>query len=97
MSLIQSNSWTAAGKLPNPGKNFCLQFAAVNDFNRQRDENGISYARNAMILCGMALNTNGKWGEEQFQRELQNIINKYRSEFENPEQYLDVFNLFFYL
>ena len=30
----------------------------TDGFNRQRDDDGITYARNAMILCGLALNTN---------------------------------------
>lgn len=87
LSLIQSSKWTSAGKLPNPGKNFFLRLAAdaVNDVNKQRDADGLSFARKAMIMCGLALNTSGVWEERQLKPELQNIINKHRHEFEHPD------------
>lgn len=87
LSLLRNNAWTEGGRLPNPGKAFFLRLAAasVADVNAQRDENGISYARKAMIICGLALNTNGRWEERQLKPELQNIINKHRALFENPD------------
>ena len=45
-------------KIINPGKRFFLKLAAncVRDVNRQRTSEGITYARKAMIRCGMSLN-----------------------------------------
>lgn len=40
---------------------FGLVKKAVHRVNWQRDENGISYARKAMIVCGLRLSTNGLW------------------------------------
>lgn len=46
------------------GRHFLsLAADAVADVNAQRDENGIPYARKAMIIFGMSLNTNGRWEE----------------------------------
>ena len=86
-SLLRNNSWTKGGRLSNPGKAFFLRIAAeaVAVINSQRDENGLTYARKAMIMCGMALNTNGKWEETQLKPELQHIINKHHDLFENPD------------
>ena len=84
---INANAWNRSGLLPNPGNAYFLRLAAdvVRDVNDQRDENGITYARKAMILCGMSLNTNGIWEIGQLKPELQNIIRKHRAEFDNPE------------
>ena len=87
LSLIQSGAWTKSGRLPNPGKSFFLRLAAdsVSDVIKQRDQHGIFYARKAMILCRMALNTNGRWEVGQLKLVLQNIVMKHRAEFDNPE------------
>ena len=47
LGLIKSKALTEAGKLPNPGKLYFLRMEAnsINDVNRQRDENGLTYAR----------------------------------------------------
>lgn len=85
MSLIQSNEWKdGSGKLKNPGKRFFLKLAAqaVRDVNMQKDENGLTYARKAMIRTGLALNVNGIWEESQLFPKLQEIIKKHRSHFE---------------
>ncbi|KAL3695584.1 hypothetical protein R1sor_009660 [Riccia sorocarpa] len=90
MELIKNSEWQGdgtrgtSGALKNPGKRYFLQLAAdsVADVNSQRDANGISYARKAMIRCGLSLNINGRWEECQLQPELQNIIHKYRDQFE---------------
>lgn len=86
LSLIQANAWTEGGKLSNPGKSF-LKMAAdvIRDVNNLRDKDGITYARKAMILCGLSLNVNGHWEEGQLKPELQNIINKHRADFEAPD------------
>lgn len=86
MELIRRGEWKdSSGKVANPGKTFFLRLAAdsVRQVNNQRDAEGISYARKAMIITGMALNTNGQWEESQLTPALQNIINKHRGEFDN--------------
>ena len=51
----------ASGNLKTPGKQFFLKLAsdAVRDVNGQRDRNGLSYARKAMIRTGNSMNVNG--------------------------------------
>ena len=58
---------------------------AVCDVNAMRDKDGLSYARKAMIMCGMALNTNGLWEVSQLKPSLQNIVRKHRAIFDNPD------------
>ena len=84
---MQEKGWSKGGRLPNPGKSIFLRLAsdAINDVNKERDENGLTNARKAMVPCGMALNSTGRWEEEQLKPELQNIVGKYRYEFENPD------------
>lgn len=55
---------------------------AVDDVNKQKDNEGISYARKAMLLYGMALNTEGVWKEEQLSLQLQGLVAQYRGHFE---------------
>ena len=67
--LIQQNAWQNAPradgqwsrKLTNPGKWFFLQLAAdsVKDVNQEVDCDNISYARKAMLCCGLALGLDG--------------------------------------
>ena len=62
MDMIKEGKWNdQSGCLLNPGKGFFLGLAAdaVRDVNRQRDADGLTDGRKAMILTGMALNTNG--------------------------------------
>ncbi len=54
----------------------------VRAVNGQKDKNGLSYARKAMIQCGLALGVNGIWEVTQLKPELQQIIRKYRNHFE---------------
>ena len=64
MENINEGSWkNKSGRIANPGKTFFLRLAslAVQDVNKQRDGLGLSYPRKAMIMIGMALNTNGRW------------------------------------
>jgi hypothetical protein len=92
MELIDENAWSNAsrkgsagsGKLRNPGKKFFLRLAAdaVRDVNLQRDSNGLTYARKAMIRCGLARDVTGFWREQQLTPQLQTIINNHRSYFE---------------
>ena len=73
-----------SGKLKNPGKLFFLRLAAqsVRKVNSMRDRDGLTYARKAMIRCGLSKNLNGLWEITQLFPKLQNIIKKYRSHFE---------------
>ena len=74
-----------SGKLKNPGKRYFLELAqrAVAEVNSQRDENGMSYARKAMIKCGLSKEPlSGEWKETQLFEHLQVIIHKHREYFE---------------
>lgn len=90
ISLRKYGTWSDSGKLPNPGKCFFLQLAtnAVREVNLQGDENGISYARKAMIRCGMSLNLNGNWEVPQLFPKLQNIVRKYRNHSDGEPVYV---------
>ena len=72
------------GALPNPGKIYFLKLAAdaVRDVNRIRDDEGLTYARKAMIRCGFAKQANGLWEVRQLFPHLQNIIEKHRECFD---------------
>jgi len=63
---------------------FFLKFAAavVRDVNGMRDSDGLTYARKAMIRCGMALDLNGQWRVSQLFPHFQNIIAKHKEYFE---------------
>ena len=47
-----------------------------------RDENGITYARMALIMCDLALNTNSLWEEQQLTPKLQSILRRHRQHFD---------------
>ena len=95
IELIQQNAWQNApradgqwsGKLTNSRKRFFLQLAAdiVEDVNREVDCDNISYARKAMIRCGLALGLDGSWNEGQLFPHLQDIIAKHLQYFEGQE------------
>ncbi|EGZ27547.1 hypothetical protein PHYSODRAFT_466960 [Phytophthora sojae] len=92
LSLIKENCWqnkvrkdgSWSGKLQNPGKKFFLQLAvdAVRDVNHQKDKNVMSYARKAMIRCGLSLGIDGTWSVAQLYPHLQEIVAKHRTHFE---------------
>ena len=90
LKAIEEGKWNdkknprGSGNIINPGKRFFLKLAAncVRDVNRQRTSEGITYARKAMIRCGMSLNLNGNWEEDQVSNELQEIVAKYRNHFD---------------
>lgn len=92
MELIKENGWqnkvrkdgSWSGKLQNPGKMFFLQLAsdAVKAVNLQRDKNGMSYARKAMMRCGLSLGIDGTWSVSQLYPHLQDIIKKHEAHFE---------------
>lgn len=72
-----------SGCLVNPGKAFFLRIsdAVVRDVSEKRDKDGVLLVRKAMISCGMALNLNGLWEEQYISPEFQEIIAKYRDNF----------------
>lgn len=85
MGLIKANKWKdSCGKLHNPGKTYFIKLAArcIREVNSQRDAYGLTYARKAMIMTGMGLNTNGLWEVAQLTPELQAIVKKHSSVFD---------------
>lgn len=88
LHLARANVWTEGSCLPNSGKAIFLRLVtqSVADANAQGDKNGLTYPFEAMILCGMTLNTNDKWEECQLDPELQNIIKKHWQLFKNPDE-----------
>ncbi|CAK9855847.1 unnamed protein product [Sphagnum jensenii] len=54
----------------------------VRRINEQHDQTGLTYARKAMIRCGLSLDITGEWHEKQLNRDLQIIIEKHRQHFE---------------
>lgn len=50
--------------------------------NNQHDQNGISYARRAMIMKLLSLNLNGSWSEGKLTDELQSLFAQLRNNFE---------------
>ena len=88
VGLMSRGEWMgskegASGKLRNPRKRFFLKLAsdADRDVNGQRDKNGLSYARKAMIRTGMGMNVNGVCEEKQLFSNLQAIVAKHRNHF----------------
>ena len=59
---FSNRNGNSSGKLMNPGKRFFLGLAGrcVDEVNKCRDVDGITYARKAMILCGLNKGLNGK-------------------------------------
>lgn len=85
MYSIKHSSWcNGLSKIPNPGKTIFLDLAVkfVAAVNRQRERDGVSYARRAMIINGMELNINGLSEEMQLLPKQQHIIRKYLEHFE---------------
>jgi hypothetical protein len=92
MEMIRKNKWSNgvrrdgawSGKLQNPGKRFFLQLAAdsVRDVNMQRDANGLTFSRKAMIRCGLALNVTGQWHIQQLSPQLQAVIAAHPNHFD---------------
>lgn len=84
MSQISTGEgMSTSGALRNPGKHFFLKLAAssVRKVNAMRDKKGMTYARKAMIRCGLSLDTNGLWHEGQLSPELQTIVRRHRLHF----------------
>jgi hypothetical protein len=95
IQLIQTNAWQNTArvdgqwfsKLINPGKRFFLQLVAdsIEDVNKEVDCNNMSYARKAMICCGMALDVDGSWSVNQLFSHLQDIVAKHVQYFQGQD------------
>jgi hypothetical protein len=74
----------ASGALQNPEKQFFLRMTAeaIRRVNEQRDQIGLTYARKAMIRCGLSLDIIGEWHEKQLNRDLQIVIENHHQHFE---------------
>ena len=84
MKMIMEENWSeGSGKVINAGKHFFLRLAvaSVRDVASQRDSDGFTFSRKAMIRTGMALNTNGRWEESQLFPKPQSIVRKHRNHF----------------
>jgi DDE superfamily endonuclease len=84
LEAIQKGEWQeVSGALKNPGKTFFLKLAAraVADVNKCRDKNGLTFARKAMIRCGLSLDVTGQWHVNQLTPELQAIVAKHINHF----------------
>jgi hypothetical protein len=68
---LEKREW----KDSNPSKRHFLELAAdaVRTVNNARDNNGVSFARKAMIRCGMGLDLRGEWRIEQLSEDLKTI------------------------
>jgi hypothetical protein len=71
------------GKLKNPDKPFFFTLAVdiVRDVSHEWDHYGMTYARKAMIRCGMSLDVDGVWRCEQLFPHLQEIIAEHPNQF----------------
>lgn len=83
--MIKKGLWKdSKGRLCNPGKSFLLKLDArvVREVNLEMDSDGLRFARKAMIITGISLNTNGAWGVQQLMHTLQSIMLKHRTGFD---------------
>jgi len=61
---VKKGMWQdVSGAIKNPGKCFFLKLAAtaVQEVNNCRDSQGLTFARKAMIRCGLSLDITGQW------------------------------------
>lgn len=74
-----------SGKLLNPGKHYFLKLGAeaVHTARLRTDDNGLNYARKAMILCGLSLDTDGIWRVKQLKKELRDLVQGHRALFDS--------------
>ena len=63
-----------------------LAVDSVEDVNSQVCTNGISFARKAMIQCGLALDIDGTWRINQLFPHLQEIIAMHQQYFDGPKE-----------
>ncbi|KAL0241149.1 hypothetical protein GEMRC1_006384 [Eukaryota sp. GEM-RC1] len=85
LELIENKLYAeGSGKIKNPGKKLMLDFAkeAVDYVNSRQDASGISFARKSMIRCGLSLDVVGRWQISQLYPQRQEIMRKYRPNFD---------------
>ena len=85
MEQIRANNWSdCSGEIKNLGKKYFLLLAkqAVQDVYNQRDADGITYARKAMIRCAISLNLNGRWEVETLKPALRRIFHGRKAHFD---------------
>jgi hypothetical protein len=73
---VKKGDWkNESGNSSNPGKRHFLQLAsdAVRTVNNARDNNGVRFARKAMIRCRMGLDLCGECRIEQLSEDLSKI------------------------
>lgn len=51
--------------------------------NAERDENGINWAKNSMILCWLDVDASDQWRVEQLGKDLQEIIVEFADDLKN--------------
>lgn len=70
-------------RFPKARKRYFLQLAArvVSDVDKIREENGVGYARNEIINCGLSLDLNGQWRVEKLFPHLQEIFTRHTEHF----------------
>eukprot|EP00171_Calliarthron_tuberculosum_P023739 IDg23739t1 len=73
-----------SGKVNHPPRSWYMRLAVhcVNVVNAKRDEDlNISYARKAMIRCGLSKDVDGVWRKEQLFKNLRAIVDKHAANF----------------
>lgn len=61
---------------------FRLSAKFIWEVNLQRDYNGLTFTRKALIILGLVLNTNGAWELLQVTPKLQGILARHMTAFE---------------
>lgn len=82
---------TSEKSVVHPRNHYFLSLAAesIRAVNAERDANGMSHARKAMIRCGLSLDVDGNWSVRQLSPELQRIVQQHRIYFDGalvPDQ-----------
>ena len=83
MSNNRTDGRQSSGEVLNPGKPYFMNSAvkSIREVNAMFNHDGIQLVRKAMIRCDLALNTNGCWELTQLFQHLQDIIQRYPTEF----------------
>ena len=80
----QGDAIISGKSVAHPGNHYFLTLAAesIRAVNAERDANGVSHARKAMIRCGLSLDVDGNWSVRQLSPELQRIVQQHRIYFD---------------
>ena len=62
--IVEERRTDSSGKLVNPGKSYFLRLTSiiVREVNEKNDSEGMTFAREAVVRTGMALNTSDYGG-----------------------------------